>query len=345
MGLPGDHPWRCPIRDLISGRKARPSVGFAEDLPLRNNRIWAKKPFPRPRPAAGRFKRTSTITYQQQAGYDSTATHLFSRRSIMGDWLLNLPVPWMALVIFLATYLIAGSVYLVVTKLAVNERAKAFKAVSPGMLLPLGILFALLVGFIALEVWSNFDKAKAAVTTEASALRAVVVLARVFPEEESRRIYTLIKRHIDKSWNKEWPENAQQRANFSTLPTDLIEALHDTLALKPADDSQRAAQSKMAIALYTALDARRQRIVISEPAVGTVKWMAILLQGLCTLVAIAIVHSDNRRACAITLMLFATGIALSVLLIAAYSRPFTSVGPELLKQVIASEAISGDDLL
>jgi hypothetical protein len=32
------------------------------------------------------------------------------------------------------------------------------------------------------------------------------------------------------------------------------------------------------------------------------------------------VHSDNRRACAMTLMLFATGIALSVLLIAAYSR-------------------------
>ena len=64
----------------------------------------------------------------------------------MGDWLLNLPVPWMAMVIFLATYLIAGSVYLVVTKLAVNERAKAFKAVSPGMLLPLGLLFALLVG-------------------------------------------------------------------------------------------------------------------------------------------------------------------------------------------------------
>ena len=97
----------------------------------------------------------------------------------------------------------------------------------------------------------------------------------------------------------------------------------------------------MAIALYTALDARRQRIVISEPAVGTLKWVAILLQGLCTLVAIAWVHSDNRRACAMTLMLFATGIALSVLLIAAYSRPFTSVGPELLKQVIPREVPFG----
>jgi hypothetical protein len=55
------------------------------------------------------------------------------------------------------------------------------------------------------------------------------------------------------------------------------------------------------------------------------------------LVAIAMVHSDNRRACAITLTLFATGVALSLLLIAAYSRPFTAVSPELLKQVIATE--------
>ena len=58
-----------------------------------------------------------------------------------------------------------------------------------------------------------------------------------------------------------------------------------------------------------------------------------ILQGLCTLIAIAMVHSDNRLACAIALTLFATGIALSLLLIAAYSRPFTgeiSVGPDLL---------------
>src|SRR5262245_11914148 len=52
----------------------------------------------------------------------------------MGDWLLNLPVLWMAVVVFVATYLITACVYLVVTRLAVNERAKVFKAVSPGML-------------------------------------------------------------------------------------------------------------------------------------------------------------------------------------------------------------------
>src|SRR5262249_17509210 len=64
------------------------------------------------------------------------------------------------------------------------------------------------------------------------------------------------------------------------------------------------------------------------------------LQGLCALIAIAIVHSDNRLTCAIAVALFATGIALSSLLIAAYSRPFTgeiSVKPELLQEVVPSE--------
>ena len=133
--------------------------------------------------------------------------------------------------------------------------------------------------------------------------------------------------------------NSERAYRFSAL----IEELHDTLALKTADDSQRAAQPEMIKALHTALDARRQRIVVSQTAVGAVKWAGILLQGLCTLVAIAMVHSDNRLTCGITLTLFATGIALSVLLIAAYSRPFTgeiSVGPELLKQV-TSEAPLG----
>ena len=100
----------------------------------------------------------------------------------MSDWLLNLPVLWIAVVVFAATYLLAAIVHLVVTSLAADDRARAFKAVSPGMLPPLGILFALLVGFIAVEVWNNFDKAKLAVASEASALRAVVLLAGTFPD-------------------------------------------------------------------------------------------------------------------------------------------------------------------
>src|SRR6516164_8656485 len=92
----------------------------------------------------------------------------------MGDWLLNLPIPWMAFIIFAATYLIAACVYLLVVRLAVSDRGRrAFKAFSPGMLPVLGTTFALLVAFVAVQVWNDFDKAKLAVATEASASLAL----------------------------------------------------------------------------------------------------------------------------------------------------------------------------
>jgi len=77
----------------------------------------------------------------------------------MSDWLLNLPVVWMAVVVFGATYLFAAALFIVITTLARNERTRAFKAISPGMLPPLAVVFALLVGFLAAQVWSDADRA------------------------------------------------------------------------------------------------------------------------------------------------------------------------------------------
>jgi len=52
----------------------------------------------------------------------------------MSNWLHSLPVPWMALLVFGVTYLLAAAIYAVVTVLSVNERARSFKAISPGLL-------------------------------------------------------------------------------------------------------------------------------------------------------------------------------------------------------------------
>src|SRR5262245_61897978 len=101
----------------------------------------------------------------------------------MSHWLLNLPVVWMAVIIFAATYLVAGLIDWIVMRLAVGDRARAFKELSPGMLPPLGIMFGLLVGFIAAQVWSDFEKAKVAVANEASALRTINLLAADLPAE------------------------------------------------------------------------------------------------------------------------------------------------------------------
>jgi hypothetical protein len=130
-----------------------------------------------------------------------------------------------------------------------------------------------------------------------------------------------------------------QHADLTALPSHLIEALKTTIAATPADEGQKMAQQEILRALQTALDARRQRIIVSQSTVSSIKWAGLLLQALCTLIAIAMVHSDNRLTACIALGLFSTGIAVAVILIASYNRPFTgdiSVGPELLKQVMTT---------
>ena len=127
----------------------------------------------------------------------------------MGSWLLNLPVVWMSIVILGGLYLFAAAVYVLITALAVGERARTFKAISPGMLPPLAIIFAVLVGFLAAQVWSESDRANVAVNREASALRGVVLLAAGFPGEPERHLRDLVRRQIQDAATQEWAAMAR----------------------------------------------------------------------------------------------------------------------------------------
>lgn len=67
------------------------------------------------------------------------------------------------------------------------------------------------------------------------------------------------------------------------------------------------------------------------------KWTVLLLQAGLTLLTIAMIHCDNPAANRIILAIFATGVGVSVVLIASHSRPFTgevSVPPTVLLQVM-----------
>src|SRR5260370_22538516 len=111
----------------------------------------------------------------------------------MSDWLHNLLVPWMALVVFGFTYLLAAAIYTGIAMVAAGERAKSFKTISPGMLPVLGIIFGLFVAFTAAQVWSDNDRASSVVSREASALRSAVVLAGNLRREPETRLRSLIR--------------------------------------------------------------------------------------------------------------------------------------------------------
>ena len=254
----------------------------------------------------------------------------------MIDWLHGLPFVWLVVVVFGVTYLVAAAISWVVLRLAVGERARTFNAVSPGLLPPLGIVFGLVVGFLAVQVWNDVGQAQTAVDREASALRSVVLLGATFPGAPQARIRTLVRRHIKETVNEEWPAMARQHATLTTVPAPLADALQLTLALKPRSEGQKVAQREMVAALETALDARRQRIIVSESQINWAKWAGVVLLAALALLAIAFVHSERRATTAIAMGIFASAVAVCVLMLASQDRPFAgpfAVKPDALVQV------------
>jgi hypothetical protein len=255
----------------------------------------------------------------------------------MSDWFFNLPVLWMGALILGVVYVFTAGLYLLITALAVGERARAFKAISPGMLPPLSIIFALLVGFLAAQVWNDTDRASTAVNREASALRAAVLLAAAFPGEPEARLRDLIRQYIQDAVTQEWPAMARRDATLAIAPARLAEALRLTLSLTPRNEGQVDAQRELVASLQIALEARRQRIILSGSSINWVKWTVLLVQAGLTLLTVSMIHSDNRAANRIIMAIFATGVAVAVVLIAAHSRPFSgelSVRPRVLLQVM-----------
>ena len=151
----------------------------------------------------------------------------------MLDWLHGLPFVWLVVVVFGVTYLVAAAISWVVLRLAVGENARTFKAVSPGLLPPLGVVFGLLVGF---------PQCKSGMT-----------MVRRRQRSTARRA------HYAPSYSWAGASRPRSRPGCAS-PASLAEALRLALALRPHSEGQKVAQREMVVALETALDARRERV-------------------------------------------------------------------------------------
>ena len=161
-------------------------------------------------------------------------------------------------------------------------------------------------------------------------------MAASFPGEPETQIRNLVRRHIDEAVATEWPMMAKRAASLKVAPPALAEILRLALSLTPQSEGQVLARNQIVTHVENAMDARRECIKLSRSTVNWVKWSCMFAQAVCALVAIAMIHSDNRPAAAIAMGIFATGVAVSGLLIATHDRPFSGdihVTPDVLLQV------------
>jgi hypothetical protein len=131
---------------------------------------------------------------------------------------------------------------------------------------------------------------------------------------------------------------ASGQATLQSIAVGLAEAMTEILSIVPAQANQRLAQERALEAIEQALNARRNRILLSQAEISPIRWTLIVVLAMLILVTIALLHIDKRVAMAISMFIFSTAVAACLVLLMVYDRPFGAGGfavtPAVLRAVM-----------
>jgi hypothetical protein len=236
------------------------------------------------------------------------------------------------------SYMLTAAIYCSAVILSRRAVAKDFKAVAPVTLTPLGVILGLLIVFLSSRVWTNLDRAGEYVGQEAGALREAVLLADSLPPEVTMRVRQAIQKHIHLLESEEWPAMARRQASLQSIAAGLVEALTAVLSFAPVQTNQQVAQQRAVVAIEHALEARRNRVRLSQAEIAPVQWAVIIVLAVLMLVTLAMVHIESRLAMGITMFIFSSAIAVCMVLLMVYDRPFGAGGfvvqPTVLRDIM-----------
>jgi hypothetical protein len=202
----------------------------------------------------------------------------------------------------------------------------------------LGVILGLLIVFLSSRVWTNLDRAGEYVGQEAGALREAVLLADSLPPEVRMSVRQAIQKHIHLLESEEWPAMARRQASLQSIAVGLAEALTAVLSFAPVQANQQIAQQRAVVAIEHALEARRNRVRLSQAEIAPIQWAVIIVLAVLMLVTLAMVHIESRLAMGVTMFIFSSAIALCLVLLMVYDRPFGAGGfvvqPTVLRDIM-----------
>jgi len=251
--------------------------------------------------------------------------------SIIGTW-LELPVRPL-LLLLAAFYFATGTIIHLLSFYGPTGRWCAnFKGVVGPFFTSVTVIFGLLAGFVAGDVWRRSAEAGRVVCAEANDLLALYWLT---PEtdRDAATIRSLIRAYVESVLRQEWPrmhdgEGAPDtEAALGALLKQILNRSEQGSISQAIDRTRLDA----ALALRTT---RADRLLLAGDRTDELKWATILLLAVVAQLAIAVVHLERRYPQIGALAIFSGAVVIALGLVALQERPFA--GP----LQISSDALS-----
>jgi hypothetical protein len=189
----------------------------------------------------------------------------------------------------------------------------------------IGVMYALILAFVAVATWQNYDKVDDGVLKEAATLHNVYRNLGAYPEPFRSQIQECIRQYVQCVIKDEWPKqaHAQQDETAHRLVTHINASI---LSFNPRDNREMALHQETLrnVSEYRAL--RHDRIIGGRPNLTPSMWITLVGGTLLYLIYLCFFDIPCFKHHAFMIGMFGAFVALVYCLLLTYNFPFTDPG-------------------
>lgn len=254
--------------------------------------------------------------------------------NLIDHWLaLPLPALWLCLAGFYSASALL-LIYLSFGRLT-GRWVQSLRGIVAPYFSGIVVIFGILVGFLANDVWDRNRRAAAAVRSEAAnliSLHDLLFISGLPSQPTDRAIHTYASTVVE----TEWPAMVQGEA--APQAEQAQDQLLETVAnLEAEPNSSPAITRVMLDAALKIRDARYERLLLSADYSEGFKWLSVLAIALMGQISCGVVHLERARPQIAAIVIFTAGVIIVLGLIASHEYPFSSalsVSPEPLAKIV-----------
>ncbi len=183
-----------------------------------------------------------------------------------------------------------------------------------------GVIYAVLLAFVVVVVWEQFQNANQVAEDEAAHLGNVRQLARAFPDSVSKAMAEEIRDYAASVVNREWPAMAQGHVDSATY-TITKRLWNSFYSYRPATGEQE--YYNQALRELTSFNtSRRQRIIGMYGTIPAILWALLIGGGIVCIVFTYLFTTPRAWTQYMSTGLLAAMIAVTLVLIHEMDRPY-----------------------
>ncbi|GAB2733034.1 bestrophin-like domain [Kitasatospora kifunensis] len=227
-----------------------------------------------------------------------------------------------------------GTVLLVLLVLAVALRLlqrwvphpvrEAHNDVAGFIFAAVGVIYAVLVAFVVVTVWTNDDSARKTTFQEADSLAGIYWISRELPAPLGPQLEQQTLTYARTVMDSEWPLMASHQS--SAAATDLVYQIRDSVfAINPSSVQQQVLYEHAVSHMEDLASQRRARLNEVDDEVPTLLWVALIVGGVLTVGFTFLFGLPNTMAHALMVLSLGGLVVISLLVIKEMNFPFTGV--------------------